>query len=347
MIVTLTPNPGIDRTYAVDALARGDVNRSGRDWIEAGGKGINVARVLRSHGDAVRAVVPIGGPTGQSVVDLLARDGVPLHAVAIAGDLRCNITVAEPDGTVTKLNAVGPTVSDAEVEALLAESAAAVVDARADWLVGCGSLPPGAPDDLFARVTERVRARAGAGQVRIAIDSSGPALSAAVAARPDVIKPNLTELEELSARPLASLGEVADAARQLVHDGVGTVLVSLGSEGALLVDAHGEVFAEAPVTTVRTTVGAGDALLAGYLRAAHEGPLEALRAAVAFGAAAVQRHIGATVGPDDIDVPAVIVTAGFDRARPSRARRESDPARPGVPVPASSFGGRSQQGEGT
>jgi 1-phosphofructokinase len=347
VIVTLTPNPGIDRTYAVEMLARGDVNRSGQDWIEAGGKGINVARVLRSHGDAVRAVLPIGGPTGQSVVELLARDGVELQAVAIAGDLRCNITVAEPDGTVTKLNAVGPTMSGSEVKALIAESAAAVVDARADWFVGCGSLPPGAPDDLFARVIRKVRSRAGAEQVRIAIDSSGPALSEAIAARPDVIKPNLAELEELSARPLTSLGEVTEAARALVRDGVGTVLVSLGSEGALLIDAQGEVFAEAPVTTVRTTVGAGDALLAGYLRSAHRGPLEALRVAVAFGAAAVQRRIGAIVGPTDIDVPAVIVTAGFDRARPSRARRESDPAGPGVPVPASSSGGRSQEGEGT
>jgi 1-phosphofructokinase len=345
VIVTLTPNPGIDRTYAVDALARGDVNRADQDWIEAGGKGINVARVLRAHSDAVCAVLPIGGPTGQSVVELLARDGVDLVAVAVPGDLRCNITIVEPDGTVTKLNATGPILDDTDIDALLDASADAVASTGAAWFVGCGSLPPGAPDDLFARATLHVRGRSE--HVRVAIDTSGAALSSAIAARPDVIKPNLSELEELSARPLATLGEVAGAARALVDVGIGTVLVSLGSEGALLVDASKELLAEAAVEAIRTTVGAGDALLAGYLRSAHLGPDEALRSGVAFGAAAVQRPIGASVGPDDTDVPAVLVTAGFDRARPSRARRESDPAGQAVPVPATSTGGRTRQGEGT
>jgi 1-phosphofructokinase len=345
VIVTLTPNPSIDRTYAVDALARGEVNRAGEDWIEAGGKGINVARVLLAHGDPVRAVLPIGGPTGQSVVELLAQEGVELHAVTIAGDLRCNITVAEPDGTVTKLNAAGPVLSEDEIEALIAASADAVAATRAAWFVGCGSLPPGAPEDLFARVTLRVRERIGADRVRVAIDSSGAALVEVLAARPDVIKPNLSELEELSARPLATLGEVSDAARAIVRSGVAAVLVSLGSVGALLVDAETELFAEAPVGVVRTTVGAGDALLAGYLRSTHLGPHEALRSAVAFGAAAVQRPIGVTVDPDDIDVLSVSITDRFDRARPSRSRRESGPAGSSAPVQASSSGGRPQQGE--
>jgi 1-phosphofructokinase len=345
VIVTLTPNPGIDRTYAVESLVRGDVNRAGRDWIEAGGKGINVARVLQAHGEAVCAVLPIGGPTGRSVVDLLAEDGVEVVAVEVPGDLRCNITIVEPDGTVTKFNASGPALAREDADALLDASAGAVVANAATWLVGCGSLPPGAPDELFALLVQRVRGRAG--DIQVAIDSSGPALAAAITAKPDVIKPNLAELEELSARPLATLGEVVDAARALVALGVGTVLVSLGSEGALLVDATTELLAVAPVEAVRTTVGAGDALLAGYLRSAHLGPEEALRSAVAFGAAAVQRPIGASVGPDDTDVPTVQVTAGFDRARPSRARWETDPAGQAVPVPATSSGGRIRQGEGT
>jgi 1-phosphofructokinase len=352
MIVTLTPNPGLDRTYAVDGLLPGEVHRASQDWIEAGGKGVNVTRVLHAHEVPTRAVLPSGGPTGASLLDLLREDRIVVDAVPIMSDLRCNITITEPGGAVTKVNAIGPALSSVEVEALIARAVDVVAasaasmhatDAVEVWLVGCGSLGPGAPDDLFAQVIERAR-RAVPGGLRIAMDSSGAALAASVAVAPDVIKPNLTELEELCARPLPTLGEVRDGARRLVDDGVGTVLVSLGSDGALLVRADAVLHAESPVREVRTTVGAGDALLAGFLSHVGAGPADALRHAVAFGAAAVQRSIGAVAGPAAIDVPSVILTEGFDPSRPSRSRA-SAPAERDMTVTAGSRGDRGPLGE--
>lgn len=348
MIVTLTPNPGLDRTYALDALLPGEVHRAAQDWIEAGGKGVNVVRVLRAHGVDTRAVLPIGGPTGESVRDLLRESGVHVEAVPIVGDLRCNITLTEPDGAVTKVNAAGPELAETEVDALVARavevvtSTVAADDGQA-WLVGCGSLGPGVPDDLFARVIGRVREGAG-DRVRIAIDSSGAALRDAVAAGPDVVKPNLAELEELCARPLPTFGEVVDGARRLVEDGVGAVLVSLGGDGAMLVTAATVLHAESPVRAVRTTVGAGDALLAGYLSRVDAGPGDALRHAVAFGAAAVQRPIGAIAGPATIDLPSVVLTEGFDPSRPSRSRPTA-PSQEDRTVTAGSLGDRGPLGE--
>lgn len=349
MIVTLTPNPSIDRTYAVDRLLPGAVHRADEDWVEAGGKGVNVARVLRAHGVAVRAVLPIGGPTGESVRELLRADGIEVDAVAIDGDLRCNVTVTDPLGGVTKVNAAGPTMSPVELDDLVGrvvEVVGAVAVAAPDepvWMVSCGSLAPGSPDSLLADVIARVREDVAA-RVHVAVDSSGEALRAAVAATPDVIKPNLTELEELCARPLPTFADVVEGAQQLHAAGVGTVLVSLGSEGAVLVGEDAVLAAEAPPVRVRTTVGAGDALLAGYLSHVGSGPVEALRHAVAFGAAAVQRPIGAIAGPGSVDVPSVVVTEGFEPSRPSRSRSEARAAGNGTTT-AVSQGDRASLGE--
>ncbi len=349
MIVTLTPNPGIDRTYAVERLMPGTVHRAGRDWVEAGGKGVNVARVLRAHGVAVRAVLPIGGPTGESVRELLRADGIDIDAVPVAGDLRCNVTLTDPEGGVTKVNASGPTMSPAEVGALVERVVEVVGDAAVSapdepvWLVCCGSLTPGAPDTLLADVIGRVRDRVAA-RVHVAVDSSGEALRGAVAVAPDVIKPNLTELEELCARPLPTFADVVAGAQQLHAAGVGTVLVSLGPEGAVLVGEGAVLTAEAPPVRVRTTVGAGDALLAGYLSHVGSGPVEALRHAVAFGAAAVQRPIGAIAGPASLDVPSVNLTEGFEPPRPSRSRSEARTAGNGTTT-AVSQGDRASLGE--
>jgi len=338
MIVTLTPNPSIDRTYALDELRRGEVHRSSSDWIEAGGKGINVVRVLAANGVPARPVLPVGGPTGDSVVKLLADEGIAVAAVPIMRDLRCNITLTQPDGQVTKVNAIGPVLADAEIDALVERSATVVEEAHrahraragepSAWFVSCGSLTPGAPEDLFSRVIARIRSGPAA-EVRVAVDTSGPALAATLAARPDVIKPNLSELEELCARPLPTLGDVAEAAHDLATSTVGTVLVSLGEVGALAVTADVTLHAWSPAVPVLTTVGAGDAMLAGYLSHAHLGVAEALRHAVAYGAAAVQRPIGAVAGPGAIDVPAVTITEGF---QPSSASRR------GRPIPTAGAG---------
>ena len=293
MIVTVTPNPSLDRTLEVEALNRGEVVRAYADRSDPGGKGVNVSRALVANGHPSRAVLPLGGADGALLASLLQGLGIEVAAVPIADAIRSNVTVAEPDGTVTKLNAPGPQLSGAEVEALL-DRAVAVTDGAA-WVVGSGSLAPGTPDDLYARLTAAVRP-VGA---RVAVDTSGQALESVLAAGPDVLKPNEEELSEVTGVVAETLGDVVLAANELRSKGVGTVLVSLGPSGAVLVTDGQAFHAESGVIVPRSTVGAGDALLAGFLAAGGEGP-EALGEGVAWGAAACVLPGTAVPGPGDL-----------------------------------------------
>jgi 1-phosphofructokinase len=229
--------------------------------------------------------------------------------VPVAGATRSNVTLVEPDGTTTKVNEPGAPLTALEVTAL--EERVEELAARATWVVGCGSLPRGVDASFYAQLVERARA-AGA---RTAVDTSGPALAAVVPAAPDLLKPNHEELAELVGRSLTTLGDVADAAQALVTGGVGAVLVSLGAQGALLVDREGTTLARGPRVTVRSTVGAGDSTLAGFLAAGGAGPV-ALRAAVAFGTAAVTLPGSALPGPDDLHTDLVHLDPTPDLARP-------------------------------
>lgn len=283
MIVTLTPNPGIDRTISVASLERGEVNRATQSRVDPGGKGVNVSRALTANGTATVAVLPLGGPEGALMGQLLTDAGVRHVGVRVAGNLRMNVAVVEPDGTTTKVNEPGPVLGAAEIHDLLACVEQSV--AAGDWVVGCGSLPPGAPVGLLADLVVRGHAR----DAKVAIDSSGAPLAAAVAAKPDLVKPNHEELEEVAGRRLPTLGDVVEAARELVAQGVGAVIVSLGGDGAVLVSPEGVVHADARIESPRSTVGAGDCLLAGVLHALWGGAglAEALATGVAWGAAAV------------------------------------------------------------
>ena len=149
MIVTLTPNPSIDRAIVIDALHRGEVHRATSSRVDPGGKGVNVSRALAAQGAATLAVLPAGGPEGHLMEELLDAAGVARRSVAVAGALRMNISVLEPDGTTTKLNEPGPQLSPDEVDALLAATLHAADGAA--WVVGCGSLPPGAPPSCTQR----------------------------------------------------------------------------------------------------------------------------------------------------------------------------------------------------
>jgi 1-phosphofructokinase len=293
MIVTVTPNPSLDRTLEVEALNLGEVVRAYADRSDPGGKGVNVSRALVANGHPSRAVLPLGGADGELLASLLQSLGIEVAAVPIADAIRSNVTVVEPDGTVTKLNAPGPQLSGAEVEALLARAVAATDGAA--WVVGSGSLAPGTPDDLYARLAAAVRPVG----VRVAVDTSGPALKSVLAAGPDVLKPNEEELSEVTGVVPETLGDVVLAANELRSKGVGTVLVSLGPSGAVLVDEGRAFHAESRVIVPRSTVGAGDALLAGFLAAGGEGP-EALAEGVAWGAAACVLPGTAVPGPGDL-----------------------------------------------
>jgi len=310
-VVTLTPNPSVDRTIAVADLRRGEVHRATSSRIDPGGKGINVSRALTANGTSTVAVLPSGGPEGRLMEALLEAAGVPRHTVPVSGTLRMNVAVVEPDGTTTKLNEPGPSLTDDEIAALIS-AAVAAVGPETRWVVGSGSLPPGAPTDLYATLVRAARA-VGA---RVAIDSSEAPLAAAVGAAPNLIKPNHEELAELVGHPLPTLGDVCTAARDLVAGGIETVVVSLGGDGALLIDADTCAHAIAHIDDPLSTVGAGDCLLAGVLHALSHGAngTDAMATGVAWGAAAVRLPGSRVPSPDQVAAIDVTLTTDFDLA---------------------------------
>jgi 1-phosphofructokinase len=305
VIVTVTPNPSVDRTLEVDRLERGGVLRATSTRIDAGGKGVNVTRALTANGHRSLAVLPVGGRDGELLTRLLDESGIAHRAVAVGAATRTNITLSEPDGVVTKVNSPGQALTEQELAALLGTALDSL--AGAAWLVGCGSLPDGAPTGLFRSLTERAHERG----ARVAIDTSGVALATAVLAAPDVVKPNLAELVELIGRPLSTIDDVVEAAELVRAMGPATVLVSLGHVGAVLVDGADAVLAVPPLVVPRSDVGAGDTMLAGFLAAGAQGP-DALRAAVAWGAAAVTLPGTSVPTPADIDLDAVVVRPAAD-----------------------------------
>jgi 1-phosphofructokinase len=324
MIVTLTPNPSLDRTLELDLLLHGAVNRTTGGRVDPGGKGVNVSRALAAHGVKTTTVLPLGGPDGDRLADLLTGLGIDVRAVPVAGDVRSNITITEAGGLTTKLNEPGPVLSPAELETLTRT----VLDcAYPDtWIVGCGSLPGGTPVEFFADLVAPLHARG----AHVVVDTSNDALRAVLTpapgrALPDLVKPNREELTDAVGRPLRALGDVVDAARTVFDRGVGVVLASLGTDGAILVDSAGATHAEARITRPRSTVGAGDAFLAGFLSRFVPPPgrpttpddaREALTTAVAWGAAAACLPGSHMPGPDDVAVATVTRHDHLDMNRP-------------------------------
>lgn len=321
MIVTLTAHPSLDRTVALGGpLTRGAVLRVEGTSTQAAGKGVNISRAAAGAGIGTLAILP--ADVDDPCVQELSEAGVPCRPVAPAGPIRVNLTLTEPDGTTTKLNA---TAEPATAE-LLAQLTTTVLDAAvtADWVVIAGSLPPGIPATWYADLVAALRRT----RAKVAVDTSDDALGALVAsldrAAPHLMKPNAEELasfaggdgEALEASPTAA----ALAARALVTSGVETVLATLGGAGAVLVTADGAWHATPPLTTVVSTVGAGDSSLFGYLLGSELGlaPDQRLALAVAYGSAAAALP-GTTiptpsqVHPELVSVRALDLTEGTVR----------------------------------
>lgn len=315
MIVTVTPNPSIDRTVTLPArLVRGAVHRVQSVSTEPGGKGVNVARALTLAGLDTLAILPAGGR--DPILSALQSCGVPFYAVPVDGAVRTNLTITESDGTTTKINEPGAVIDEAALAALTTAILDRAESAR--WVVLSGSLPPGMPDSWYADVVARLQSF----DCKVAVDTSDAPLAALAAefgrAAPDLIKPNAEELAGLAgvaAEHLeAALAQgdpdpVVAAARQLIDRGAHTVLATLGPAGAVLVDETGSWLATPPPIKPRSTVGAGDSSLAGYVRADVAGaqPPQRLQMAVAYGSGAAALPGSALPSPAQIDLDDVAV----------------------------------------
>ena len=313
MIVTVTLNPSLDRTLDVDTFERGAVLRTSEPTLEAGGKGVNVTRALTANGVQSVAVVPVGGSEGTELTSLLDAASVASRLVPVSGRTRSNITIAEADGTITKLNEPGSPLTAAELTALVDAVGSAVT--AGDWVIISGSVPPEFSAEQMLALTGSLSDR----DVNLAIDTSGDALVASLAARPRLIKPNRAELAEVAGRPLDSISEVIAAAKGVRDLGVEIVLVSLGSDGAVLVGPAGVIVGESHVEHPRSTVGAGDCFLAGFLSkfSVDETDVDAaLLEALAWGAAAASLPGTAVPEPGDLDYTNVQLVWQPDLDRP-------------------------------
>ena len=284
-IVTITPSPAVDLSTAVDRILPVAKLRGRTQRRDPGGGGVNVARVIRRLGGDARTIYPVGGTIGKLLRQLLDQEGVASHTWTIAGETRENFFVDEISaGQQYRFILPGPHLQESEGKECLRLVAALEPFPR--YLIASGSLPVGVPDDFYAQVA-RIAKQRGASFV---LDTSGPALAAAVAEGVDLIKPNLREMRELTGSEPSDAYAWELAAKQLVEDGKATVVaLTMGHLGAALV-TRDEVLRAPPIPiTPRSAVGAGDSFLAALIWRLASGAsrADAFRLAVAAGAAAL------------------------------------------------------------
>lgn len=278
MIVTVTANPSIDRTYAVGELQPGALHRARSYRCEASGKGVNVSRVLQQLGTPTLAVTTVGGSEATLFANLLGD--LPVSSVSVGGPVRANVTVLGRRGEATKVNAPGTTLQSDESTRLL--QAVSTATTEATWLACCGTLPGDTDPRLIRRLVQLGRDSG----VNVAVDSSGAALEAAADAGADLLAPNSAELAELAGTAVDTVAQAATVSAEVHRRFGATVLVSLGADGAIVTTSDGCWHAAAaPITPVNPT-GAGDALLAGYLYADGTPAPDRLAYAVSVGSAA-------------------------------------------------------------
>ena len=304
MIVTITLNAALDRTVRVPNFQLGANHRANASLRLPGGKGVNVARALKQLGQPVIATGLAGGRTGTYIIEELTAEGILNDFVRIKDESRTLTAVIDPNtGQQTEINEYGPNVEAAELDVLLGKIR--YLSKGADVFVIAGSLPRGVPADFYAILVRQLR---GAGMVT-AVDATGPALRAALAAEPGVVSPNVREAEEIVGHEFGDEEDMAAAAETLAQMGAETALIHHESGCVARVrtesSKRGATYrAVLPARSdVVSTVGSGDAFLAGYLSAryGHKPPEVALALAVACGAASTQRVGAGVLDPSDVE----------------------------------------------
>ena len=310
MILTVTPNPAIDLTYTVPALALGNTQRVAAARSRAGGKGVNVARVAHQLSLAVFVVAPVGGHSGLEFARELETSGLPHELVPVRAATRRSVALVETDsGRTSVLNERGVALRQTDWTALAGCIRRHVGEATC--LVGSGSLPPDADDGFYADLVGIGR---DAG-MPVLIDASGAALLAAARAGADVLKPNRRELAEAT-----GVSSPIDGAAQLLDAGARLVLVSLGEEGMFAMTAADRepLFARLPAPIIGNPTGAGDAAVAAAAACFSAGITERaviLRRATAWSAAAVRSPVAGEVAGDLAELEAAVVLSPLRETR--------------------------------
>ena len=281
MILTITLNPALDKTYTTGSLMLGQVNRMRTVHNIAGGKGINVAKILRQYGYSVAACGFLGGYTGQFIENCMQEIQAECHFTKVAGETRCSINVIAEDGYVTEILEPGPVIAAQELEQFFKDYREAA--GKSDLIVMSGSVAKGIPADIYGKLIA-IGKEAGK---RCILDTSGEALLHGMEAGPYMIKPNQKELEYVAGHKLKDIKEVQEAAQRLREKGIGHVLVSMGKKGLLSVSGEGTLWAKSPSVKAVNTVGCGDSVVASYAMSVLKGEDEytALKRAVAISAA--------------------------------------------------------------
>ncbi len=292
-IATLTLNPAVDVSYVVQEMVPDTKVRATESRVDPGGNGINVARVLHKLGYSVNPCCVIAGETGKFLLDMLHERTLKPEYIEVEGETRTNSTIQQRRPPQEfKIGGVGPSMTAEQVESI---SQCFLKHAATGYGVLSGSLTAGSPTDLYALLCERVRAQG----ARAVVDAHGEMLMNAIESKPFLIKPNRYELELLSGHSLTTPEALAEEARKLQQRGAQNVCVSLGSEGAILLDPDNSYIAKAPKVHVRCTTGVGDSMVAGLIAAFVNGKTcdQVLAFGVACGTSAATQPGTALIDP--------------------------------------------------
>jgi len=279
MIYTITLNPALDRTIWLDELKVDDTNRTTKEEKYAGGKGIDVSRVLINFGVPSVALGFVGGFAGLEIEGLLINEGVNFDFVKISEETRTNIIINTNEKQII-ISAKGPTIPPFELTKLMDK--VNNLD-NPSYVVISGSLPEGLKPAVYSKIIDIAKSRS----ATVVLDTDGEALKFNISHKPHIIKPNRHELSRVIGRSLESVEDVVIAAKEVNRMGIEIVLVSMGKDGIVYVSQNKVMHATPPTVKVINTIGAGDSSVAGFIYAKHMGFSEedALKYAVAAGTA--------------------------------------------------------------
>ena len=285
MVYTITLNPALDRTLWVEKIQPDDSNRIEREQRYAGGKGIDVSKVLTTLGVSNKALGFVGGFAGEEIEGRLLNEGVSCDFIRISGETRTNIIVNNMStGSQTIFSASGPEIKPYELMQIIHKVEKL---GKSDTVIVSGSLPPEVHPEIYRKIIEIAKNKGS----RTILDTDGDALKVGIQGFPDVIKPNIYELSRLVDVELKELDEIISVAKGVHKQGIGIVLVSMGAKGIVLIGEKEQLLASPPKIEVKNTIGAGDSSVAGFVHGLVKGKSlrEALINSVAAGTATTLR----------------------------------------------------------